>query len=87
MFATGRECEENIKRHCGSRLTQGGSSFLFPTTLAGRMSIVCARFGLATTSESRGDSSIANDLSWTFFFGMIINRIAYELAWAIREKR
>jgi hypothetical protein len=51
------------------------------------MSIVSSRFGLAITSESRGDSSIANDLSWTVFFGMIGSRIAYELAWAIREKR
>jgi hypothetical protein len=57
------------------------------TTLAGRMSIVSARFGLAITSESRGDSAIANDLSWIVFFGMIGSRIAYKACWAIREKR
>ena len=44
------------------------------TTRAGRMSIVSAGFGLAITSESRDDSSIANDLSWTVFFGTIVSR-------------
>jgi hypothetical protein len=57
-----------------------GFSFLFPTTLAGRMSIVSARFGLAITSESRGDSSIGNDLSWTAFFGMIVSRFTIGVA-------
>jgi hypothetical protein len=51
------------------------------------MLIVSTRYGLGITSESRDDSSIANDLSWTVFFGMIGSRIAYELAWAIGEKR
>jgi hypothetical protein len=51
------------------------------------MSIVSARFGLGITSESRDDSSIANDLSWTVFFGMIVSCIADELARGIREKR
>jgi hypothetical protein len=34
----------------------------------------------AITSESRGNSSIANDLSWTAFFGMIVNRFAIDVA-------
>jgi hypothetical protein len=59
---------------------QGGASFLFPITPAGRISIVSARFGLAITSESMGDSSIANDLSRTVFFGMIVNRFTIGVA-------
>ena len=66
---------------------ESGSSFLFPITPAGRMSIVSAGFGLAITLESRDDSSIANDLSWKVFFGMIVNRFTIGVSWLMKEKQ
>jgi hypothetical protein len=44
------------------------------------MSIAFGRLGRAITLESRGDSSIVNDLSWTVFFGMIVNRFTIGVA-------
>ena len=66
---------------------ESGSWFLFPTMPAGRMSIVFVRFGLAITSESRGDSSIANDSSWTVFFGTVVSRLLLALLKRMTEKR
>jgi hypothetical protein len=59
---------------------KSGSSFLSPSTLGDRMSIAFGRSGRAIRSESTGDSSIANDLSWTVFFGMIVNRFTIDVA-------
>lgn len=44
------------------------------------MSIAFEGSGRTITSESKGDSSIANDLSWTVFFEMIVNRFAIGVA-------
>jgi hypothetical protein len=54
---------------------------------AGRMSIVSERFGPAIMSESRDGSSIANDLSWTVFFGTIVSRFTIGVVAPMTEKR
>jgi hypothetical protein len=38
------------------------------------MWIVSGRFGMAIMSESKGDSSIDNDLSWLLSFAITDNR-------------
>lgn len=64
----------------GVTTSEPGQLILFPSTLGDRMSIAFWGSGRAITSESRGDFSIANDLSWTVFFGMIVSRFAIGVA-------